>query len=94
MNAKRLVGLITALLLAAVASPAAAQYYSFGKNKVQYESFQWHKLEGAHVEIATATDASAKAGARPLYQAPTLQLSLPQVRVRDGRDGACRHRRH
>jgi hypothetical protein len=51
MKTNRLAGLITALLLVAVASPAAAQYYSFGKNKVQYESFQWHKLEGAHVVI-------------------------------------------
>lgn len=52
MKTERLVGLISALLLVAVAArPAAAQYYAFGKNKVQYESFQWHTLQGAHVEI-------------------------------------------
>ncbi|HLQ66817.1 MAG TPA: BamA/TamA family outer membrane protein [Candidatus Limnocylindrales bacterium] len=50
MKMNRLVGL-TAALLFAVASPAAAQYYAFGKNKVQYESFQWHTLQGKHVEI-------------------------------------------
>lgn len=52
MKTERLVGLISALLLVVVAArPAAAQYYAFGKNKVQYESFQWHTLQGAHVEI-------------------------------------------
>jgi len=52
MKTERLVGLISALLLVvAAARPAAAQYYAFGKNKVQYESFQWHTLQGAHVEI-------------------------------------------
>ena len=51
MKTKRLVGLISALLLCAVVSPAAAQYYAFGKNKVHYESFQWLTLQGKHVEI-------------------------------------------
>jgi len=50
MKMTRLVGLTTALLLFVV-SPAAAQYYAFGKNKVQYESFQWRTLQGSHVEI-------------------------------------------
>ncbi|HET7498585.1 MAG TPA: hypothetical protein VFM00_09820, partial [Candidatus Eisenbacteria bacterium] len=52
MKTERLVGLIAGLLLVVVAArPTAAQYYAFGKNKVQYESFQWHTLQGAHVEI-------------------------------------------
>ncbi len=50
MKMNRLVGLTIALLLACV-SPAAAQYYAFGKNKVQYESFKWLTLQGPHVEI-------------------------------------------
>jgi len=45
-----LVGL-TAAFLFAVAAPAAAQYYAFGKNKVQYENFDWLTLKGEHVEI-------------------------------------------
>jgi Tol biopolymer transport system component len=44
-----------AVLAAAVclgaASPAAAQYYAFGKNKVQYENFDWLSLKGEHVEV-------------------------------------------
>lgn len=52
MKTERLVGLIAGLLLVAAAAPhAAAQYYAFGKNKVQYESFQWKTLRGPHVEI-------------------------------------------
>ncbi len=45
-----LVGLTAAFVLA-VAAPAAAQYYAFGKNKVQYENFDWLTLKGDHVEI-------------------------------------------
>src|SRR6267143_2053789 len=41
---------VTAVALLA-ASPAAAQYYAFGKNKVQYENFDWLTLKGEHVEI-------------------------------------------
>ncbi|MGE5175356.1 MAG: BamA/TamA family outer membrane protein [Hyphomicrobiales bacterium] len=47
---QHLVGLLAVGLLA-VATPAAAQYYAFGKNKVQYESFDWLTLRGEHVEI-------------------------------------------
>lgn len=45
-----LVGLLAVSLFAA-ASPAAGQYYAFGKNKVQYESFDWLTLKGEHVDI-------------------------------------------
>jgi len=43
------VGLAVSAVLAA--SPAAAQSYAFGKNKVQYKSFDWVTLKGEHVEI-------------------------------------------
>ena len=42
---------LTAAVLAATASPTAAQYYAFGKNKVQYEKFDWLSLKGEHVEV-------------------------------------------
>ena len=45
-----LVGLTAATLVAA-ATPATAQYYAFGKNKVQYENFEWLSLKGEHVEV-------------------------------------------
>lgn len=44
------VALSAAMFLAATA-PAAAQYYAFGKNKVQYENFDWLTLKGEHVEV-------------------------------------------
>ena len=40
------------LLLAAVADPAAAQYgYHFGRNKIQYDDFDWHILKTEHFDI-------------------------------------------
>ncbi len=46
--------LLAAALCAApplAASPAAAQIVPFGKNKIQYQSFDWHVLQGAHVDV-------------------------------------------
>jgi uncharacterized protein (TIGR02302 family) len=39
---------------------------------------------GASADIAPAADALTAAGMRPLYEAPSLPLSLPQLRTRDG----------
>jgi hypothetical protein len=38
-------------LFAVDAAPAAAQTVPFGKNKIQYESFDWHVLAGEHVDV-------------------------------------------
>ena len=43
--------IFTAAVCIAVAPPAASQYYAFGKNKVQYDSFDWLTLKGEHVEV-------------------------------------------
>ena len=48
---KLLVGLIAALACVSAAVAAHAQSYSFGKNKVQYNDFEWLTLRGEHVEI-------------------------------------------
>lgn len=50
MKTGLVVGLTAAVCFSA-ASPTAAQYYAFGKNKVQYENFQWLTLKGEHVEV-------------------------------------------
>ncbi len=40
------------LLLAAVApTPASAQFFSFGQNKIQYRGFEWRVLHGEHVDV-------------------------------------------
>ena len=51
MKKSSIVAGLTAVLLFAAAAPSTAQYYAFGKNKVQYESFQWLTLKGEHVEV-------------------------------------------
>ena len=43
-----LLALATVLLAAPLSH---AQYYSFGKNKVQYDTFHWQSLKGEHVEV-------------------------------------------
>jgi uncharacterized protein (TIGR02302 family) len=45
---------------------------------------------GAFGEIAPAADATSVAGARPLYEAPALPLSLPQLRIREGNGESTR----
>ncbi len=41
--------LLFALIL--VAAPASAQYSTFGKNKIQYEDFDWEVLSSDHVDL-------------------------------------------
>jgi WD40 repeat protein len=50
-----LLGLIGAIVMV-LPHPARAQYYAFGKNKVQYDSFNWQTLRGEHVEIYYYTE--------------------------------------
>ena len=44
---------LLALLAAALAGPerGSAQLYQFGKNKVQYDEFDWQKMETAHFDV-------------------------------------------
>ena len=44
--------LLAALVsLSAVATRAAAQRGYFGQNKIQYRDFDWHVLQGEHVDV-------------------------------------------
>jgi hypothetical protein len=43
--------LLLSLLLALTAGQAAAQFITFGKNKVQYERFRWQVLESSHFRL-------------------------------------------
>jgi len=47
----RLVPAVTAVLLLFGASAALAQFEGFGKNKVQYSSFNWHILASEHIDL-------------------------------------------
>ncbi|MBW3660462.1 MAG: hypothetical protein KY397_02360, partial [Gemmatimonadetes bacterium] len=42
---------VALIALSALAAPARAQLSYFGKNKIQYEDFQWEILSGEHVDV-------------------------------------------
>ena len=46
-----LTGSLLLTILAVWTRPVAAQYVPFGKNKVQYNDFDWHVLSGPHVDV-------------------------------------------
>ena len=48
-------------LVVAAATPAAAQHV-FGRNKVQYDDFDWHVLKTAHFDVYYYEEAEALAG--------------------------------
>jgi Tol biopolymer transport system component len=39
------------LFLASSTVPVVAQYYSFGKNRVQYEDFEWRYVQSTHFDV-------------------------------------------
>lgn len=43
--------LVLLLVLLSMAAPGAAQLYHFGKNKVQFDEFDWQRLETEHFDI-------------------------------------------
>ncbi|MDR9414864.1 MAG: peptidase MA family metallohydrolase [Gracilimonas sp.] len=42
---------IAVFLCTTLLSPVAAQYYSFGKNRVQYEDFEWRYIQTTHFDV-------------------------------------------
>jgi hypothetical protein len=40
-----------AVLLCAATTPAAAQFFAFGQNKIQYRKLDWRILKGEHVDL-------------------------------------------
>lgn len=52
MMLRRLSSLLVGLCIGALVAPAFAQYgFHFGRNKVQYEHFDWHVLKTEHFDI-------------------------------------------
>ena len=43
--------LLSFLLLLLISGPAEAQFYHFGKNKVQFADFRWQKMETPHFDV-------------------------------------------
>ncbi|MBA3583686.1 MAG: hypothetical protein H0W36_04005, partial [Gemmatimonadetes bacterium] len=48
---ERLVPMLALTLLLLGAAPASAQISRFGKNKIQYDDFQWEVLTSEHVDL-------------------------------------------
>ncbi|MDX1591179.1 MAG: hypothetical protein R3283_04395, partial [Balneolaceae bacterium] len=44
-------GFLTLFILSAAAENLFAQYFYFGKNRVQYEKFDWRFIETDHFDI-------------------------------------------
>ena len=42
---------LVAALLLAVAPGAAAQFFAFGQNKIQYRKLDWRVVRGAHIDL-------------------------------------------
>ncbi|MEX0722029.1 MAG: hypothetical protein WD059_15235 [Balneolaceae bacterium] len=51
MNKNFTIGLVTFLLLLMSTAEVFAQYYSFGKNRVQYEDFEWRFIQSKHFDV-------------------------------------------
>ena len=51
MKKTRLLLALASVALLAPPTSSFAQYYAFGKNKVQYDTFHWQSLKGPHVEV-------------------------------------------
>ena len=81
------------ILVLLVAAPAAAQYSTFGKNKVHYEDFDWEVLTSEHVDLYYYPDERELALIRPDARAvpiPLLAAILPSSPRRYAKPDACR----
>lgn len=73
---RRPLGLV--VLALALTVPAQAQYFRFGKNKVQYDAHQWHYMESKHFDIyyheggEYLADYTAKAAEEAYWQVARL----------------------
>lgn len=70
-----LAGLLVGLLLASAPAEVRAQYFAFGKNKVQYRSHAWRYLETSHFDVYYYEDSEPLAQ----YAARSAEVALAQV---------------
>ena len=80
-----LVGLLLALVLAPF-SPAAAQFFSFGQNKIQYRGLEWRVIHGPHVDLYYYPEEVHMAGVALDYAEQTYDT----LRIRFGHEVATR----
>ena len=82
---------ILALLAVAAASPAGAQYFAYGKNRVQYQDRDWFTVQTAHFDVY-AYERDAAPGGRVLaeFAAEAAEEAYREVSALFGTDVARR----
>ncbi len=77
---------------AAAAAPAQAQYFGYGKNRVQYESHDWRTLQSEHFDVYYYEPEGAAPGGRVLgtFAAEAAEEAYREVTVLFGADVARR----
>jgi hypothetical protein len=79
-------GLSAALLLGVAAPPAAAQFFAFGQNKIQYRKLEWRVLRGPHIGLYYYPAEAELAPAALAY----AEASYDTLSVQFGHDVATR----
>ena len=79
-------------LAALAAAPAQAQYFAFGKNRVQYEGHAWRTLQSEHVDVYYYEPEGEAPGGRVLatFAAEAAEEAYREVSVLFGSDVARR----
>ena len=80
------------LVLACTAAPTAAQYFRFGKNRVQYERHAWRVLRSEHLDVYYFEDPATEPGGRVLaaFAAEAAEEAYREIAVLFGTDVARR----
>ncbi len=77
---------LAAALVALAAPPAAAQFFAFGQNKIQYRKLDWRVLRGRHVDLYYYPAEAELAPAALAY----AEASYDTLAVQFGHDVAAR----
>ena len=87
----RLLVRLAVLLAVAAASPASAQYFAYGKNRVQYQDHDWFTVQTAHFDVY-AYERGAAPGGRVLaeFAAEAAEEAYREVSALFGTDVARR----
>ena len=80
----------SAAMLSLLAPPAAAQFFNFGQNKIQYRKLDWRVLRGPHVDLYYYPAEAELAPAALAY----AEASYDTLAVQFGHDVAAPHPAH
>lgn len=91
-SARPLLVLLAALVASAAGAPAQAQYFAYGKNRVQYEAHDWRTLQSEHFDVYYYEPEGQGPGGRVLgtFAAEAAEEAYREVSVLFGADVARR----